>query len=71
MKIKLNFYFNTTFRNARDGKGLKYSTAFAAAVNIYLLKVNNRDTGTICEMFKAKNKGTRMTSLGPFWCLYC
>ena len=40
-------------------------------IGIYLLKVNNRDTRTRCEMFKVNNKDTRTTPMPLFWCLYC
>ena len=32
-----------------------------AAAGNYMFKVNYRNTRTRCEMFKVKNKGTRMT----------
>ena len=36
---------------------------------IYLFKVTNGNTRTMCEIrSKLNNKDTRMTS---FWCLYC
>ena len=36
---------------------------------IYLLKVNNRNTRTRCDMFKVNKKDTRTASLVSFWCL--
>ena len=40
-------------------------------VGIYLFKVNNRNTGTVGNMFKINSKNTRTKSMTSFWCLYC
>ena len=39
--------------------------------NIYLFKVNNKNTRKSCEKFKVNNKNTRTTSRTSFWCFYC
>ena len=41
--------------------------------NKYMLKVNKRHTGTICEVFSklTSKKNIRTVSLTPFECLYC
>ena len=39
--------------------------------NIYLFKVNNRDTRITCKICKAVNKDIRTRSLLVFSCLYC
>lgn len=44
--------------------------SFPAAV-IYLFKVNNGNTRTMCENCLVNNKGARATSLTSFWGLYC
>ena len=38
---------------------------------IYLLKVNKRNTRTMCDLFKVNNKDTSTASMASFWCLYC
>ena len=39
--------------------------------NIYLLKVNNRDSRITCEICKVDYKYIRTSSMTSFWCLYC
>ena len=39
--------------------------------NIYLFKINDRNTRKRCNMFKVNNKNNRMTSMTSFWCFYC
>ena len=39
--------------------------------NIYLFKVNNRNTINKCEVFKVNNENTRMTSLNIFYTIFC
>ena len=38
---------------------------------IYLLKVNNRNTGTRCEICSKLTIKTPERRLASFWCLYC
>ena len=38
--------------------------------SIYVLRVNNRNTDKVWDMFKVNNKDTRMTPVASFWCLY-
>ena len=40
------------------------------SANIYLLKVNNRNTRKVWDIFKVNNKNTRTTSLTSFWWFY-
>ena len=43
-----------------------------APVNIYLFRVNNKNTRKRYEnLFKVNNKDTRTTSMTLFWCFYC
>ena len=42
--------------------------------NIYLFKVNNRNTimwNIMWNIFKVNNKNTNTTSLTSLWCFYC
>ena len=42
--------------------------------NIYLFKVNNRNTimwNIMWNIFKVNNKNTKATSLTSLWCFYC
>ena len=39
--------------------------------NVYLFKVNNRNTRKIWNMFKVNNKKTRTMSMASFWYFYC
>ena len=42
--------------------------------NIYLFKVNNRNTimwNIMWNIFKVNNKNTNATSLTSLWCFYC
>ena len=55
-----------------DGEGTEKCDIDIYSANIYLIKVNNRNTKRyweICSMFKVNNKNTRKTSLTWFWCL--
>ena len=65
-----NFSFDLVF---------KYVNASITPAGIYLLKVNNRNTRTRCEICskltvkipEQRNKDTRTTPMASFWYLYC
>ena len=55
---------------ALQQRPLKDLQRFIRAV-VYLLKVNNRNTSTMWNLFKVNHKDTRTTSLTSFWRIYC
>ena len=43
---------------------------FTHPANVYLFKVNKRNTGKRPDMFKVNNKDARKASLKSLWCLH-
>ena len=59
-----------------ENKDRRAMTSFCSRIhvflaNIYLLKVNNRDSTITCEICKVDNKDNRTWSMTSFSCLYC
>ena len=53
-------------------EGLSLSSWNNNPANIYLLKVNNRNTWKkVSNMFTVNNKNTREVWMTSFWCSYC